>query len=40
MDNSNIESITTNGGNYNSASTADKAIDGDFNTHWETRKQK
>ena len=39
VDNSNIESITTNGGDYNSASTADKAIDGDFNTHWETRKQ-
>ncbi len=39
MDNSNIESITPNGGNYNSASAANNAIDGDFNTHWETGKQ-
>lgn len=39
MDNSNIDTIATNGGNYNSASAADKAIDGDFNTHWETGKQ-
>lgn len=36
MENSNIESITSNGGNYNSTTTTDKAIDGDFNTHWET----
>ena len=36
MNNSNIESITNNGGNYNSSSTIDKAIDGNFNTHWET----
>ena len=35
MDNSNIESITNNGGKYFS-STIDKSIDGDFNTHWET----
>ena len=35
MDNSNIESITNNGGKYFS-STLDKSIDGDFNTHWET----
>lgn len=39
MDNSNIDTIATNGGNYNSVSAADKAIDGDFNTHWETGKQ-
>ena len=39
IDNSNIDTIATNGGNYNSASAADKAIDGDFNTHWETGKQ-
>ena len=38
MDSSNIESITTNGGRYNSASSSDKSIDGDFNTHWETGK--
>lgn len=37
MDNSNIESITNNGGKYFS-STIDKAIDEDFNTHWETGK--
>lgn len=35
IDNSNIESITNNGGKYFS-STIDKSIDGDFNTHWET----
>ena len=35
MDNSNIESITNNGGKYGS-STIDKAIDEDFSTHWET----
>ena len=35
MDNSNIESITNNGGKYHT-STIDKSIDGDFNTHWET----
>lgn len=37
MDNSNIESITNNGGKYDT-STIDKSIDGDFNTHWETGK--
>lgn len=35
MDNSNIESITNNGGRY-SNSTIDKSIDGNFSTHWET----
>lgn len=39
MDNSNIDTIATNGGNYNSASAVEKAIDGDFSTHWETGKQ-
>ncbi|WP_195266780.1 NPCBM/NEW2 domain-containing protein [Clostridium sp. 1001275B_160808_H3] len=37
MDNQNIISITNNGGRY-ADSTIDKAIDGDFNTHWETGK--
>lgn len=37
MDNSNIESVTNNGGKYFS-STIDKSIDGDFSTHWETGK--
>ncbi|MGG7177353.1 NPCBM/NEW2 domain-containing protein [Clostridium paraputrificum] len=37
MDNSNIEAITNNGGNY-PGSTINKSIDGDFNTHWETGK--
>ena len=35
MDNSNIESITNNGGRYVN-STIDKAIDENFKTHWET----
>ena len=35
MDNSNIESITNNGGKYGS-STIDRAIDENFKTHWET----
>ncbi|MGG0666644.1 NPCBM/NEW2 domain-containing protein [Viridibacillus arvi] len=35
MDNTNIKSITNNGGNY-SGSPINKAIDGDMNTHWET----
>lgn len=35
MDNSNIQSITNNGGRY-ASSTIDKAIDGNFQTHWET----
>ena len=35
MDNSNIESISNNGGKY-ASSTIDKAIDGNFQTHWET----
>lgn len=35
MDNSNIDSITNNGGKYGS-STIDKAIDENFKTHWET----
>ena len=39
MDNSNIESITNNGGNYNSASILKNSIDGNLNTHWETGKQ-
>lgn len=39
MDNSNIDTIATNGGTYNSASAVEKAIDGDFSTHWETGKQ-
>ena len=39
MNNSNIESITNNGGDYNSSSTIDKAIDGNFNTHWETHNR-
>lgn len=38
MDNSNIESISNNGGKY-SSSTIDKAIDGNFKTHWETGKE-
>ena len=37
MDNSNIESITTNGGSYNKDSAIENAIDGDFKTHWETK---
>lgn len=37
MDNSNIASITNNGGKY-ANSTIDKAIDGNLNTHWETGK--
>lgn len=37
MANSNIKSITNNGGNY-SGSPIEKAIDGDMNTHWETGK--
>ena len=37
MDNSNISSISNNGGNYGS-STIDKSIDGNLNTHWETGK--
>ena len=35
MDNSNIESVTNNGGTY-ASSTIDKAIDENFKTHWET----
>ena len=35
MDNSNIESVTNNGGTY-ARSTIDKAIDENFKTHWET----
>ena len=35
MDNSNIQAISNNGGRYGS-STIDKAIDGNFSTHWET----
>lgn len=35
MNNTNIKSITNNGGNY-SGSPINKAIDGDMNTHWET----
>ena len=35
MDNSNIESISNNGGKY-ASSTIDKAVDGNFKTHWET----
>lgn len=37
MDNSNIKSITNNGGKY-ASSTIDKAIDENLNTHWETGK--
>ena len=37
MNNSNIESITNNGGKYGS-STIDKSIDGNLSTHWETGK--
>lgn len=37
MNNSNIESITNNGGRYVN-STIDKAIDENFKTHWETGK--
>lgn len=37
INNSNISSITNNGGKYFS-STLDKAIDGDMSTHWETGK--
>lgn len=37
MANSNIKSITNNGGKYN-RSTIDQAIDGNMNTHWETGK--
>lgn len=36
--NSQIKSITNNGGKYGS-STIDKAIDGNLSTHWETGKQ-
>lgn len=39
MDNSNIESITSNGGNYNKDSSIENAIDGNFKTHWETGKK-
>ena len=39
MDNSNIESITSNGGNYNNNSSIENAIDGNFTTHWETKKK-
>ncbi|MFJ5621919.1 NPCBM/NEW2 domain-containing protein [Peribacillus loiseleuriae] len=35
MSNTNIKSITNNGGNY-SGSPIEKAIDSDMNTHWET----
>lgn len=35
MDNSNIDSISNNGGKYGS-STIDKAVDGNLQTHWET----
>ncbi|MFJ9464702.1 NPCBM/NEW2 domain-containing protein [Viridibacillus arvi] len=35
MENTNIKSITNNGGNY-TGSPINKAIDGDMNTHWET----
>ena len=38
MNNSNIESISNNGGVYQS-SILDKAIDGNFQTHWETGKE-
>ncbi|MGG7059302.1 NPCBM/NEW2 domain-containing protein [Clostridium tertium] len=38
MDNSNIESITSSGGNYPN-SPIGNAIDGNFNTHWETGKE-
>lgn len=38
MNNSNIESISNNGGKYQSSSI-DKAIDGNFQTHWETGKE-
>ena len=38
MDNTNIESISNNGDVYQS-STLDKAIDGNFQTHWETGKE-
>lgn len=37
MDNSNIESVTNNGGKY-ASSTIDKSVDGNFATHWETGK--
>ena len=37
MNNSNIKSMTNNGGKYYS-STIDKAIDEDFSSHWETGK--
>lgn len=37
MNNSNISSITNNGGTY-SNSTIDKAVDENFSTHWETGK--
>lgn len=39
MDNSNIESINTNGGDYNSNSVINNSIDGNFSTHWETGRQ-
>ena len=38
MDSTNIESISNNGGVYQS-SILDKAIDGNFQTHWETGKE-
>ena len=38
MDNSNIESISNNGGKYQSSSI-DKAIDENFQTHWETGRE-
>ena len=37
LDNSNIVSITNNGGKYYN-STIDKAVDENLNTHWETGK--
>ncbi|MEG0439171.1 MAG: NPCBM/NEW2 domain-containing protein [Solibacillus sp.] len=37
MDNTNIASITNNGGNY-PGSPLGQAIDGDMNTHWETNR--
>ncbi|MGE7925708.1 NPCBM/NEW2 domain-containing protein [Viridibacillus arvi] len=38
MENTNIKTITNNGGNY-PGSPINKAIDGDMNTHWETGRQ-
>ena len=34
-----VTSITNNGGEYNSSSVLENAIDGDLKTHWETKNK-